>query len=371
MTTTATRPDAEVGTTQQNGPTAEEFVGRMMSSVLGWADINTIYLGDRLGWYRDLADHGPSTYEELATRTATSPRYAREWLEQQAVTGIVAADDASDARVRRYTLAPGPREALTDEGSLAYFASFTRMAGSVGPQLPALVEAYRTGTGVSWEQFGADAREGQADKNKPWLAKLPDVFAGVPHIQSILARAGARIADVGAGGGWSSIALARAHPGLRVDGFDLDGPSVALARANAEAAGVSDRVHFHLVDGDQIASHGRYDAVFAFECLHDMPRPVDVLRGMREAVTDDGVVVIMDERVGEGFDRPGELDALFYAFSLFVCLPDGMSQQPSAATGTVMRPDTLRDYARAAGFDDVSVLPIEGFGLWRFYELVI
>ena len=47
-----------------------------------------------------------------------------------------------------------------------------------------------------------------------------------------------------------------------------------------------------------------------------------------------------------------------------------MSHQPSAATGTVMRPDTLRDYAQAAGFEDLTILPIEDFGFWRFYELL-
>jgi hypothetical protein len=58
-----------------------------------------------------------------------------------------------------------------------------------------------------------------------------------------------------------------------------------------------------------------------------------------------------------------------YGFSLLVCLPDGMSSRPTAATGTVMRPDTLRRYAREAGFSGVDVLPTGEFGLWRFYRL--
>ena len=45
--------------------------------------------------------------------------------------------------------------------------------------------------------------------------------------------------------------------------------------------------------------------------------------------------------------------------SSFTCLPDGMSHGHSAGPGTVMRPDTLRGYARQAGFDDVEVLPNE------------
>ncbi|MGD8214526.1 hypothetical protein [Aestuariimicrobium sp. Y1814] len=39
-----------------------------------------IHLGDRLGWYRALAEIGPSTAAELARHTHCSERYAREWL---------------------------------------------------------------------------------------------------------------------------------------------------------------------------------------------------------------------------------------------------------------------------------------------------
>ncbi len=366
----STIEQSQTTTDAPTGPSADEFAERVVQSMLGWAETMAIYLGDRLGWYRSLAEHGPSTADELAARTQTSPRYAREWLEQQAVTGVLIADGARDASERRYALPAAAAEVLTDERSLAYVAPLGRMAAGAGAQLPALVEAYRTGGGVSWQQFGTDVRESQADMNRPWFEQLPATFAGVERVHSVLSRPGARIADVGMGAGWSSIALAAGYPGLRVDGFDVDEPSIALARANAEAAGVADRVHFHLADGATLEQHGPFDAVFAFECLHDMPRPVDVLHAMRSAVAHDGIVIIMDEATGERFDAPGEFDAMLYAFSLFVCLPDGLSHPPSAGTGTVMRPGTLRDYARAAGFDDIAVLPIEGFGFWRFYDLL-
>ena len=51
------------------------------------------------------------------------------------------------------------------------------------------------------------------------------------------------------------------------------------------------------------------------------------------------------------------------------CLPAGMSEQPSAATGTVIRADTVRRYADNAGFTSLDVLPIE-HDFYRFYRLV-
>ena len=367
----ATVIEQDAPTVEAAVQTADDYAARVLQSVLGAAETMAIYLGDRLGWYRSLATEGSATAAELAIRTGTNARYAREWLEQQAVTGLLVADESADASTRRFEITDAAAEALTDERSLAYSAPLSRMFAAVGGQLPALLEAYRTGGGVSWQQLGEDAREGQADMNRPWFEKLPSVFAEIDHLHRALSEPNARIADVGSGAGWSSISLAKAYPNLRVDGFDVDAPSVEQARANALASGVSDRVHFHRAGGDVLEQHGPFDAAFAFECIHDMSQPIDVLRAMRRSVKDDGPVIIMDEAVGERFGVPGaEIDAVMYSFSLFVCLPDGMSDQPSAATGTVMRPDTLRDYAQAAGFEDLTILPTEDFGFWRFYELL-
>lgn len=351
--------------------TADDVAARTLQAALGAAETLSVYVGDRLGWYRSLAADGHATAGELAARTGTSERYTREWLEHQAVVGLLVADDADDAHTRRFRITDAVAEAFTDERSLAYISPLARMFAAVGPQLPALLEAYRSGGGVSWKQLGEDAREGQADMNRPWFDTMPSAFAEVDHLHRVLSAPDARVADVGMGGGWSSIALARDYPSLRVDGFDIDEASVELARANAEAEGVADRVRFHIAGGDVLERHGPYDAAFAFECIHDMAQPIDVLRAMRRAVAADGPVVVMDEAVGDRFDVPGaELDALMYSFSLFMCLPDGMSHQPSVGTGTVMRPDTLRDYVQAAGFEDLTILPIEDFGFWRFYELL-
>jgi predicted O-methyltransferase YrrM len=362
MTTVETAP----GT----GVSADDFAERILTSTLGAIEMLSMYVGDRLGWYRALADN-PATAADLADRTSTHVRYAHEWLEQQAVYGILDTDPDQPADSRRYTLAPGAVEALTDGSSLAYLGPLPRMVAASAIQLPALLEAYRTGGGVSWEQLGDDARWSQADLNRPWFERaLGPALRGVASIDDVLRRSGARIADIGCGFGWSTVALARAYPNAEVIGIDVDAPSVEAARRHAEVAGVGDRVRFELADGKTVAAQGTYDAAFAFECIHDMARPVDVLAGIHAAVKPDGIVVVMDEAVAEEFTAPGDdLERLMYGFSLFVCLPDGMSSTPSVGTGTVMRPTTLASYAELAGFSGVDVLPIHDFGFWRFYQL--
>jgi ubiquinone/menaquinone biosynthesis C-methylase UbiE len=366
-----------VDTSTTHEQAVEQVAQRVLDMALGTADLLAVYLGDRLGWYGSLHVDGPATAEQLAQRTGTSPRYAREWLEQQAVSGVLVVDvpeqadsAAVDATSRRFRLPAPAAEVFTDERSLSYLAPLARMFASSAGQLPSLLDAYRTGGGVSWEQLGADARESQADINRPWFeTALAPALAGVPALHERLRRPGARVADVGCGGGWSTLALARAYPQASLVGIDVDAPSLDMARGAAQEAGLGEQVRFLLADAAELPADG-FDVVFAFECLHDMPQPVAVLRAVRRALAPGGTVVVMDEAVAEQFAAPGdELERLMYGFSLLVCLPDGMSHPTSAGTGTVMRPETLRAYAREAGFADVDVLPVEGFGFWRFYEL--
>ena len=148
----------------------DAFVERLFGSALGTMDVFTVYLGDRLGLYRALAQHGPLTSGELAQRAGINARYAREWLEQQAATGILEVDDEAKPELeRRFTLPPGHAEALIDPESPFAMAAMCRSLAALGGVLPALVGAYRTGEGVAIE--GADAVEAQGDFNRPWLVR--------------------------------------------------------------------------------------------------------------------------------------------------------------------------------------------------------
>src|SRR6266511_3565980 len=101
----------------------DALAGRLFESAIATMDVLSVYLGDRLGLYRALAGLDSATSAELSSATGTHERYVREWLEQQAVTGIIVVDDpdaAADAR--RYRLPTGHREVLLDCDSLSYLA---------------------------------------------------------------------------------------------------------------------------------------------------------------------------------------------------------------------------------------------------------
>ena len=54
--------------------TADEVAERLFGSLLGTVEIMSVYLGDRLGWYRSLTREGPASAVELARRKPISQR---------------------------------------------------------------------------------------------------------------------------------------------------------------------------------------------------------------------------------------------------------------------------------------------------------
>ncbi len=366
--------DTSVALTQEDVARRDAFVERLLQSTAGLFDIFTIYIGDQLGYYQTMAQGQALTAAELAHRTGSHERYAREWLEQQTVVGILeVTNPEAEAGARRFRLPAAHAEVLAERDSLNYLAPLAQLAVGAAHPIHAVLKAFRTGGGVPYRDYGADLREGQGGMNRAmflqelgqsWLPGIPDLHA------RLQADPPARVADFGCGVGWSSIGMAQAYPNVRVDGFDLDVPSIELARANLREANLNGRVKFHVRDAGDPSLSGQYDLVTAFESVHDMADPVSALRTMRNLVNGTGTVLIVDERVGDTFTPGGnEVEWMMYGWSVLHCLPVGMADHPAAGTGTVMRTDTLREYARQAGFRDVEVLPIENF-FFRFYRLI-
>lgn len=355
------------------GARRDALVERIFGSTVAAFELLGIYLGDRLGLYAALAER-PRTAPGLAERAGVHPRYAREWLEHQAVAGIVEVDDPSAGPEDRvYSLPAGHDEALVDESSLSFAAPFGQLLVACTLPVHALIDAFRSGQGVPYADYGSDLHDGQGRFTRPmferllaqeWLPALPGLH------ERLVADPPAQVADVACGIGHSTIAIARGYPKVRVDGIDLDQASIERAHELHAGSEAADRVRFHHADAAAAELAGRYDLVTIFEALHDMSDPVGVLRAARGMLAPGGRVLVGDELTAEAFDpNAGELERLYYGFSVMHCLPVGMVGEDPAGTGTVMRADTVRRYAAEAGFARTDIAPIEN-DFWRFYELL-
>jgi 2-polyprenyl-3-methyl-5-hydroxy-6-metoxy-1,4-benzoquinol methylase len=350
--------------------TADALTTRLLQSTIAALELYSIYLGKELGLYAALRAESSLTPAELATRTGIAVRYAREWLEQQAVAGLLAVHDASrPADERRYGLPAEHVNVLVTEDHPAHLAPLAQMVAGIGGALDQVRTAYRTGEGVAYPQFGGAFRRGQAGINRPafvhdlatsWIPAAPDLH------DALLSRP-MRVADVGCGAGWSTLAMARAYPGAEVIGVDADAASIEDARAQAAADGVP--AGFEQRDAASLAAAGPFDLVLVLEALHDMSRPREVLAALRAALASGGSVLVADEKVGTHFHAPAdETERLMYGWSIVHCLPVSLAETPSAAIGTVIREEIVRTLASSAGFARVEVLPVDA-GFFRLYRL--
>ena len=247
-----------------------DFVFRAVDEVGATLNAALVVMGDKLGLYRALAESGPLSSSELASRTGTAERYVREWLNAQAAGGYVAYEPADGT----YTLPPEQTVALTDPESPAYLSGFFQIALGSVLDSPRITEVARTGEGLGWHEHVHDVHEGCERFFRPgYNANL--VAAWLPALEGVVGKLerGARVADLGCGHGASTILMAQAFPQSAFVGSDYHEGSIATARIRAEKAGVADRVRFESEPASMHTGEA-YDLVTMFDCLHDMGDPV-------------------------------------------------------------------------------------------------
>ncbi|CUR58197.1 Methyltransferase type 12 [metagenome] len=323
------------------------FVFRAVDEVGATLNTALVVMGDQLGYYRAMAEHGPLTPSVLAELTSTGEPYAREWLNAQAAGGYVTYDPATST----YLLPPEHVIALTDETSPAYLPGFFQIAHGTVRDAPAILEAARNGDGYGWHQHNTDVHGGCERFFRPgYLANL--VSTWLPALDGVVEKleAGAKVADVGCGYGASTILMAQRYPHSTFVGSDYHADSIAIARERAVAAGVADRISFEVASAQDLAGRD-FDLVTMFDCLHDMGDPIGAARQVREALAADGTWMIVEPAAG---DRPEDnfnpVGRAYYGFSTLLCTPSSLSQEVGLALGTQAGPAKIRDVTSAAGF---------------------
>jgi SAM-dependent methyltransferase len=323
-----------------------DFLGKVVGDLGGYAGVLMAYVGDRLGLYRAMAATDSVTSEELAAQTGTAERYVRDWLVNQAAGGYV----AYDAETGRYRLPAEHAVALTDESSPAFVGGAFQVFSAIAPSVPRILDNVRTGRGMSWGEHHPDLFEGTERFFKPgYVGNL--VSAWIPALEGVQDKleAGASVADVGCGHGASTIVMARAFPNARFVGYDYHEPSIERARQAATDAGVADRVRFEVAESTDFPGSG-FDLIAFFDCLHDMAAPERAARRAYDALKPGGTVLLVEPMAGrtveENFNPVGRV---FSAASVMVCTPNAIAGG-GTGIGTIASDDDEAKLFEAAGF---------------------
>jgi SAM-dependent methyltransferase len=328
----------------------QDKLDKFMSQVLGelGAGMNAalVLIGDRLGLYKAMAGAGPMTPAQLAAKTATDERYVKEWLSAQAAGGFVTYDAAS----KTFTLPNEQAFALAVEDSPAYLPGAFQIINSVIKDVPKLLEAFRSGEGVGWDEHDAALFEGTERFFRPnYAAHL--VSDWIPSLNGVAAKlkTGARVADVGCGHGASTVLMAQAFPNSKFVGFDYHGPSIGWARRSAARTGTKN-ASFEVATAKDF--HGaKYDFVTFFDCLHDMGDPVGAAQHVHEMLTPGGTWMIVEPFAGDRLEENlNPIGRVFYSASTMICTPASRSQEVALCLGAQAGESQIRDVVTQAGF---------------------
>jgi SAM-dependent methyltransferase len=324
----------------------QAFIGKVVGDFGAALSSTLVYIGQRLGLYKALAEAGPSTPAELAERTGTVERYVREWLINQASGGYVEYDPSSG----RFHLAPEQIVALTDEDSPFYVGGGFYVIKAMSRAEPRITEAFKNGGGLLWGDHDPDLFVGTERFFRPGYT-MNLTSSWIPSLSGIedKLKAGGKVADVGCGHGASTVIMAKAYPNSRFYGFDNHPPSIERARRAAQDAGVGDRCEFEVSSASEIPGEA-YDMIAFFDCLHDMGDPVGAARRACEALAETGSALIVEpmagDRIEENFNIIGRT---FSAASTLCCTANSLALD-GPALGAVAAEEKLREVVLAGGF---------------------
>jgi SAM-dependent methyltransferase len=323
------------------------FMGKVVEDLAATFSSAMVLIGDKLGLYKAMAGAGPLTSVELAQRTATTERYVREWLLNQAAGGYL----EYDPQTGRYRLPDEHALALADEHSPVFVQGGFQNALAMLKAEPRIAEAFRTGEGMPWGEHDSGLFLGtERFFGTLYAANLVSIWIPALHRVRAKLEAGATVADIGCGHGTSTILLAQAFPRSRFFGYDNHAPSIQHARQAAAEAGVTDRVTFESAAATEYPRQGLgYDLIAFFDCFHDLGTPIEAATHAAATLAKEGTVLLVEPMAGEHIeDNLNPVGRLFSAGSILCCTPNALASG-GMALGNQATDQQLREAWHAGG----------------------
>ncbi|WP_296614982.1 class I SAM-dependent methyltransferase [Sphingomonas sp.] len=326
------------------------FVGKMLGDLGGAMSVPTVRLGLRLGLFDALAD-SPATASELARRAGgLHERYVREWALAQAANGYLGYDPASE----QFSLSPEQAMVFHHRDSPVYLAGALELVAAMIEAESKVEECFREGKGVRWGDHagclfcatGAFFRPGYVNNIvQAWLPALDGVEAKL--------HAGARVADIGCGVGFSTLLMAEAYPESSFVGYDFHEPSIDEARRHAGEHGLGGRARFEVAAAKDIAEQG-FDLITMYDCLHDMGDPRGCAQHMHEILAPGGSWMIVEPIAGDAPEQNmNPVGRLYYNASTMICVPTSLDQEVGEGLGAQAGEAKLAEVIRQGGFESV------------------
>ena len=335
--------------------TTEEFAARVMDTIDSASLAILISIGHQTGLFDAMAQLPSATSAQIAAAAELDERYVREWLGGMTAGEVVDYDPESAT----YTL-PRERSALLTRSAgpdnLARVAQFISMLGEVEQKV---INCFHNGGGLAYSEYPRFHALMAEQSGEVFDAALVDVILPLADGLPERLRAGADVADFGCGSGHAVNVMARAFPESRFTGIDFSDESLVVGAAEAERLGLTNAA-FERHDVADMDFSEAFDAVTAFDAIHDQAQPDRVLRNIYQALRPGGVFLMVDikasSQLEENMGVP--LATYFYTVSTMHCMSVSLAFG-GAGLGTVWGRQLALSMLADVGFTDVRVEEIE------------
>ncbi len=334
----------------------KHFTTKIFEDMAGAMGVGLAHLGTRTGLFKAMEGRGWMSPEQVVEASGLQSRYVEEWLKGMACAGYLEYEPASG----RFQLSPEHAYLLASDGTDHFAGGLFGMAPALLGVAPQVVQAFKEGGGVNFEDYGEEGilaldliNRGNYENRLVdyWLEAMPEVIECL--------RRGARALDVGCGTGHVVLTLARAFPNSQFLGIDIDASSIASARSNAQRQDLAERATFRVGDVSSLGPAEEFDLISAFDCVHDLADPLGTLRGLRRHLHRDGTVFVVEPKAADRLeDNQHPIGAMFYGFSVFHCMTQSLARG-GPGLGTCLGPARTEALMLEAGFSECRVLDLK------------
>ncbi len=325
---------------------AKAFMGTMLSILNGGGLALMVSIGHRTGLFDSLASGGPATSEALAARTELSERYVREWLAAMTTGRILEHDPETDV----FALPAEHAALVTRAGGPLNIANEMQQVAMLGKVEDLVVDAFRTGEGVSYDHYPAFhglMAESSAARFDAGL--VDEMIPNLPGAVDALA-AGATLADVGCGQGYGLLLLAEAFPNASFIGLDLSVAAIDHANGAAAQRGLTN-VRFEALDAVTPYGEACVDYVVTFDAIHDQAQPRTVLTNICNMLRPGGWYLCVEPKaataLADNMDEPAA--PFLYTVSAMHCMSVSLAGG-GEGLGAAWGQEALLEYLETAGF---------------------